>query len=142
MKFVLDSSVLAKLFFVEPGSDVTADLIEEGYQGGVEFLASELTIYEVGNTISKHFRKRKGDGQEHMRQLLQLELTYIRLDDKLAPRATKLAHEHDITYYDSVHVAVAKDHRAPLVTEDSKLLDKFDSSITTKVALRRVKRLT
>ena len=57
MKLVLDSSVVAKLFFEEAGSDSAIKLLELGDVMDIEFLASDLVTYEVGNTIWKNLRK-------------------------------------------------------------------------------------
>ncbi len=61
MKLVLDSSVVAKLFFEEKGSDSAIRLMEIGDEKDIEFIASDLVIHEVGNTIWKNLKRKKKD---------------------------------------------------------------------------------
>ena len=100
MKLVLDSSVVAKLFFKEAGSDSAIKLMEFGDALDIEFLASDLVIYEVGNTIWKNLRKKKMKGSRYIKQLFLLNIEFIPVDDNLASEAISQAQDNDITYYD------------------------------------------
>ncbi len=136
MKLTLDSSVIAKLFVDEKDTKNAVSLMEKSIENGGELIASELILYEVGNTIWKHIRKKKIEGQGYIRQLFFLNIDYFPPNQDRACQTIALAQEYDITYYDAVHVMLAKNNGAPLVTEDKELLKKVDSAINIKEALR------
>jgi predicted nucleic acid-binding protein len=61
MKFVVDSSVIAKLFLAEPDRDRALRLIEQATDGSVELSAPSLLLYEVNNALISKGEK----GQEY-----------------------------------------------------------------------------
>ncbi len=138
MKLVLDSSVIAKLFFEEVGSDSAIDLMELGDVLDIEFLASDLAIYEVGNTIWKNLRKKDKDGTRYIKLLFLLNIEFIHLDDNLACEALNAAQKNNITYYDGVHIALSKNHKATLVTQDNELLKKFKTTLSIEGILEKI----
>ena len=135
MKYILDTSVIIKLFFLEKGSMEAMKLMQMGINREVELLASDLIFYEVGNVIWKNLRKTGDDGREHIKKLAILLIDYVALDDKLMMKSMEVAQENDITYYDAVHVALAELRKSYLITEDKKLLNTFKSAINIKQAL-------
>jgi predicted nucleic acid-binding protein len=141
MKLVLDSSVVAKLFFDEIGSDSAIKLMYLGDEKDIEFYASDLVIYEVGNTIWKNLRKKKKDGSKYIKLLFQLNINFVSIDDDLANKAIKEAQKNDITYYDGVHVALSKEKQTTLVTQDKELLKKFKTASSIEGILRRMEKL-
>ena len=138
MKFILDSSVISKLFIKEKGSINAMDMMTLGYSKNVTFIASELVRYEVGNVLWKHLRKTDIDGVELINRFYLLNLEYVPIDNDLATDVMRLAHKDDITYYDAAHVALADRYQAELITEDKKLLKMFDIAINIGDALKRI----
>ena len=138
MKLVLDSSVIAKLFFEEAGSDSAIKLMELGDALDIEFLASDLVIYEVGNTIWKNLRKKDKDGIRYIKLLFLLNIEFIHLDDNLACEALTAAQKNNITYYDGVHMALSKKNQATLVTQDKELLKKFKTTLSIEGILEKI----
>lgn len=138
MKLVLDSSVVAKLFFEEKGSNEAVKLMELGDEKDIEFLASDLVIYEVGNIISKNLRKKKRDGSIYIKLLFLLNIDFIPIDDDLACEALEQAQKNNITYYDGVHIAISKRNKAAFVTQDKELLRKFKNALSTEGVLKRI----
>jgi predicted nucleic acid-binding protein len=136
MKLVLDSSVIAKLFFKEEGSDEAIKLMELGDAMDIEFLASDLVIYEVGNTIRKNLRKKTKNGVRYIELLFLLNIDYIGNDDGLASEALKQAQNKNVTYYDGVHIALSKKNQATLVTQDRELLKKFKTTSSIEKILK------
>ncbi|MDP7078740.1 MAG: type II toxin-antitoxin system VapC family toxin [Candidatus Undinarchaeales archaeon] len=134
MKLVLDSSVLAKLFIEESGTEDALALIGLAHMLDLELLAAQLAVSEVGNVLWKHLRDTDDDGSEHMRQLFLLDITFVPLDSVRSSRASSLATGHDISFYDAVHVALAEEHLCDLVTEDNELQKKVDQAIGLRKA--------
>jgi predicted nucleic acid-binding protein len=141
MKLILDSSVIAKLFLEESGSEGALEIMESSYIEDLEIIASDLIFYEVGNTIWKHIRKKNKDGTKYINKLYLLNINYIPLNEDLAVKAMKLAQKHDITYYDGVHIALGQELKSKLVTEDKLLLSKFDSAINIEGAIGKIEKL-
>jgi predicted nucleic acid-binding protein len=138
MKLVLDSSVVAKLFFEEEKSDSAIMLMEEGDEKDIEFISSDLIIYEVGNTIWKNLRKMKKNGISYIKLLNLLNIEYVPIDEELAIEALSLAQKKNITFYDGVHVALSKEYNATLVTEDRELLKKINNTQSIDGILNKI----
>lgn len=140
MKLVLDSSVVAKLFFEEEGSDSAIRLLEIGDEKDIEFIASDLVIYEVGNTIWKNLKRTKKDGTRYIKLLFLLNIEFLPLDQDLACKSQRLAQKKNITYYDGVHVAVSKKNKATLITQDRELLKKYKNTLSIDEILKRIEK--
>jgi predicted nucleic acid-binding protein len=141
MKFVLDSSVIGKLFISEDYSDEAVEIIDRSHTGDIELLASELVVYEVGNIIYKNLLNRKSNGRKYIEQFYNLNINLIPINQKMACDVIDLAVEKKITYYDSVHVNLARSHKTVLVTEDKELLRKFKYTQTIRRALKGIELL-
>lgn len=141
MKLVLDSSVIAKLFFKEEGSDEAIKLMELGDALDIEFLASDLVIYEVGNIIWKNLKKKTKNGGRYVKLLFLLNIDFIRADDGLASEALKQAQNMNITYYDGVHIALSKKNKAMLITQDKELLKKFKTTLSIEETFERIEEI-
>jgi predicted nucleic acid-binding protein len=139
MKLILDSSVVAKLFFKEEGSDEVVRLMELGDEMDIGFLASDLVIYEVGNIIWRNLKKKTKSPTTYMKLLFLLNIDYISMDDELACEALEQAQKNDITYYDGVHIALSRKNQASLVTQDKELLKKFRNALSIEGILDRIK---
>jgi predicted nucleic acid-binding protein len=139
MKFSLDSSVIAKLFINEKGSDDAIETIEKCQLKNIELLASVLIIYEVGNIILKNIKNKKYNGTLFIKQLFLLNIEYINTDQKFACKVMELAQKYNITYYDAVHIGISEEFKSPLITEDKELLKKYKNAINIKKALRIIK---
>ena len=92
MRYVLDSSVLAKLFIDEHDSEHAVELLKLSHKNEVELVASELTIYEVANTIWKRLRRSKDSGSEHIMQMFLLNIEYMPLNAEHAIDVMKHYH--------------------------------------------------
>ncbi|MBU7038984.1 MAG: type II toxin-antitoxin system VapC family toxin [Theionarchaea archaeon] len=136
MNLVLDSSVIAKLFIEEGDSHEAVELFQKGSLADITLTASELVLYEVGNTLLKHCRNTDIDVDEHMMRLFYLNVEYTLPHEILFTGALKTAKLYNITYYDAVHVALAEHCKSFLVTEDRELLKKIEDAINMKEALR------
>lgn len=62
MRFVLDTSIVAKAFLVEPDRDRAVRVIAAGVRGEATLLAPSLLLYEINNVlISKSVKGRSYD---------------------------------------------------------------------------------
>lgn len=141
MRFLLDSSVISKLFIEEKGSKEAIEILSISHTKDIELFASELVLYEVGNTIWKHLRNKKKGGSEYIMRLFLLNIEYRPLGSDLACDVMTISQKYDITYYDGVHVALSKECDAKLITEDKELLHKIKGSVNLKTAINMVRKL-
>jgi predicted nucleic acid-binding protein len=129
MRFVLDSSVIAKLFVNEEGSDDFYRVWDICHEKNFHLYASELIIYEVGNTIYKNLRNTNKKGNKYIAQIYKLDMDLYPFDIEMAKKSMDTAQKLSITYYDAVHVTLSKIQGAELVTEDKELLKKYRDAI-------------
>ena len=138
MKFVLDSSVIAKLFIKENGSDRVCEVIEASHLFDIRLVAAELAIYEVSNTILRHLEKSKKKGKDFIDQLYLLNIAYVPFNKEMACRVMDVAQKHSITYYDAVHINLSNVTKCLLVTEDKELLKKFNNTANLKETIELI----
>ena len=120
--WVVDASVVVKLYLPEELSDVTEALFEA--PGTKSFFVPDIFYCECANIFWKNVRRLKiqpVNAQSNLRGLMDLiifpvsstELLYDTLD---------LALEYGITAYDASYVALSEKLRIPLLTADRKLI--------------------
>ena len=120
-RFVLDASVLVKLFFEEPHSQ----LADKCFSQAEERLAPDLIWAEASNVIWK--RCRRGDVSKEQAsgiaaQLLAMPLA-TRASTGLIPEAMEIAIQFDRTVYDGLYVALAMKADCPLLSGDQRLVN-------------------
>jgi predicted nucleic acid-binding protein len=140
MRLFLDSSVVAKLFIEEKESDDAIKLMKLSGTKGVEIKAAQLSIYEVGNAIKKNLGKKSKDTSEFMMQLFLLNIDYVHLDSDLAALAMEMAVKYGVSYYDAVHLALCREDKGILVTEDKLILKKDDMAMNIKETLKMLEK--
>ncbi|MCJ7443019.1 MAG: type II toxin-antitoxin system VapC family toxin [Methanotrichaceae archaeon] len=132
-KAVLDSSVIAAMFFKEEASHrVLKDL------SGCEAITVDLAIVELGNVAWKRVVL-AGENKELAWEALEDGLEFIvescmlikSID--LAKEAYEIAIKDNISFYDGLFLAAADREQAPLITLDKKLHEK--AKIKRKIAL-------
>ena len=125
---VVDASVGVKLFVEEPGSDIADRLFDELANNPLaRFYAPDLFFVECANILWKYVR-RYGYPPENARQdvtdLRALALRTVSTAD-LIVLALDLAMTYQITTYDAVYAALARQLSLPLITADERLARKL-----------------
>ena len=116
---VVDTSVVTKWFFREPGSDIAVRLLE--YERS--FYAPDYLRIEFSSNITKKVRAgyltvNEGRGRRNDFEKLGL---YFELYKELEGLAFELSTQYPITYYDALFVALAFRERVLLYTFDKRL---------------------
>lgn len=125
-KVVLDSGVIAALFFKEEVSDRVQEIVD-GYS---EYHTLSIAYPEVASVAWKKV-KIYGEDEEVSKQALESAAEFIDsicevADGKsILARAFELAVEHDITVYDALFIALAIQLKARLITTDRELYKKL-----------------
>ena len=121
---VLDSSVLAAMFFREEASPRALKCASE-----CDPVTLDLAMAEVGNVAWKQVvffgenRDRASDALQDCQDFIATACTIIKASD-LSMKAFQIAVEDKVSYYDSLFLAAAEREGIPLMTLDQKLHEK------------------
>lgn len=119
---VLDTSVVAKWFFEEEGSDRAVEIREEFLNGNAQIILCDLTLYELGNLL-----KFKGFSSTEIKSalgsLFELGVDIVAPTKDILGAAAKIAETHDLTFYDASFIALAQELHFHLKTADKKILE-------------------
>ena len=121
---VLDSSVLAAMFFKEAASPRALKCASE-----CDPVTLDLAMAEVGNVAWKQViffgesRDRASDTLQDCQDFIETACTVIKASD-LSMKAFQIAVEDKVSYYDSLFLAAAEREGIPLMTLDQKLHEK------------------
>ena len=121
---VLDSSVLAAMFFREDSSPRALKCASE-----CDPVTLDLAMAEVGNVAWKQVvffgenRDRASDALQDCQDFIATACTIIKASD-LSMKAFQIAVDDKISYYDSLFLAAAEREGFPLMTLDQKLQEK------------------
>jgi predicted nucleic acid-binding protein len=120
---VIDASVALKWVLAEAGSRNAEDLLQQYAQGGVKLIAPRLLAVEVANAISRRCRRKLLTPSEAQEAYgLFEEAQPILIDESGHMRtALSVAIEHQLSFWDSVYLAIAIDYKADLVTADRRM---------------------
>lgn len=126
-QFVTDSSVVAKWFLTELGSDKAIELRDEFATGRLELTVPSLLFYEVMNALRFSGSFESSELLVAARSLSKYRFGIWRPRGKLLGLSTELSVEKDLTVYDACYVALAQRTNSKVITEDKDLLAKFPS---------------
>ncbi|NEQ84035.1 MAG: type II toxin-antitoxin system VapC family toxin [Moorea sp. SIO2I5] len=131
MLLVIDSSVVAKWFFVEPLTKQALAVRNDWELSRVDLIAPELMLAEVGNIIWK--RQRVGlitepEGNSLIARLLALSVPTVETETIL-PRAYSLGAAFDRTVYDALYLALAEAMTAKFITADLRLYNAVSGNL-------------
>ena len=121
---VLDSSILAAMFFKEAASPRALKCASE-----CDPVTLDLAMAEVGNVAWKQViffgesRDRASDTLQDCQDFIETACTVIKASD-LSMKAFQIAVEDKVSYYDSLFLAAAEREGIPLMTLDQKLHEK------------------
>ena len=134
-KVVLDSNVIAAVFFREDGVSEKAEQIIEKYD---ILYTVDFAIVEITNVAWKKIVF-ENEPVEIVKSGLKMCIEFITsvceiIDStELYDLALKIAVEKKITAYDAFFVATSVKYDAPLATADKKLFQKIDNAILVRV---------
>lgn len=122
IKLVIDSSVIVKwINRTNEESLAQADkIMEDAQKGGVVLLTSELAKYEVGNVLLFGKNLTVPEARISLASLYALPLHFIPQTEQLSAETYNIAKATETTFYDAAFIALAKEEKATLVTDNPK----------------------
>jgi len=114
---VIDASTLAKFILKEEGWEEVAEQLKAGT------LSLDLVVKEVANAVWKRFRQgavSREEAKSMLNALKEIQERAIKIEEELTylDGAAEIAFDRDITIYDSLYIALAKEKGLNLLTAD------------------------
>lgn len=113
---VLDSWAVMAYLEDESSAQKVADLIGDTHEHGIPLLMSVVNAGEVWYILAREVSEAEADKALH--ELRQLGIEFQDVDMKLARLAGGFKVKHRMSYADCFAAALAKEHKAELVTGD------------------------
>jgi len=114
--YVLDSWAVMAYLEDESSAQKVADLIGDAHEHGIPLLMSVVNAGEVWYILAREVSEAEADKALH--ELRQLGIEFQDVDMKLARLAGGFKAKHRMSYADCFAAALAKEHKAELVTGD------------------------
>ena len=127
-EFVVDSSIVAKWFLNEEGTDIAITIRDKFATNQIKLSVPTLLFYEVMNALRFSGSFREGDLDIIVRSLSDYQFEIWRPVGRLLELSTKLSLKEDLTVYDACYIGLALRKGSRVVTEDRELLEKFPRS--------------
>jgi predicted nucleic acid-binding protein len=117
---VVDSCVVIKWILPEPGRTDAVRLLDAFEAGAEDLIAPQLLMDEIASALSKRCRRRQLTARQAAGAFRMLELRHPLLvaGPALITSAFALSIRHQLSYWDSVYLALAIERRCDLVTAD------------------------
>lgn len=114
---VIDASTLAKFILKEDGWEEVAEHLRAGTQ------SVDHIVKEVANAIWKRYRQGQASREESeimLSALKEIHERAVKIEGELIymDEAIRIAFNRDITIYDSLYIAMAKEKGVKLLTSD------------------------
>lgn len=128
--FVVDSSVVAKWFLIEPGSTQALALRDEFATGRLKLSVPTLLFYEVMNALRFSGPFGEAELTTASKSLSKYQFETWRPRGRLLELSVQLSLKENLTVYDACYVALAILVGSRVITEDRELLAKFPALTT------------
>lgn len=119
--WVVDTSVIYKWYVEEEHSDKALSILNTFIDGTTRITIPDLVFYELSNAMRFNPENTEKDVRDVIKNLADLNLDIVVITEGLINNAIKMAYKYNLTVYDSVFVALAKDLEFEFVTADEKL---------------------
>ena len=135
MIFVLDASIAVKWFIADgDAGDAAAErILRDVALRPAKYVVPELFMYELLSVLCRRFRQ-VGDAQRAIARLGRIGLRRVRIDERLARTAVRLAYRHRLTGYDAAYAALATELSATWLTLDEKVHQRLESLGISRLA--------
>jgi len=119
---ILDASVIFKWYVKKDEADmVQADLILEKFVAGTENIKfPDLLIYEISNALFFCKQLSLQDKQLAIAKFFDLGIEIVPINKNNIIESITIAEKQNITIYDAIYLALAKNFNEPLITANPK----------------------
>lgn len=135
---VLDASVAVKWYCEEIDTDVALEIQEKYLSGELKICFPDLVLLELANAI----RYKENSGLEDVKNVLEnfakLRFSIITPTIRLVEEAARISFDFNVTVYDGIYIALARELKTEFVTADEKLYRQMEQFPFVKL-LKEVK---
>ena len=131
--FVVDSSVVAKWYLSEPGTDAALAIRDAFATRKLDLKVPTLLVYEVVNALRFSGAFSAVELALAARSLSRYRFEFWRPRGKLLEMAANMSMVKGVTVYDACYVALASIKKCKVITEDREVIEKFPA-LTTPLA--------
>lgn len=120
-KFIIDSSVLVKFISKEKEEDLdkAESILKDLQLEKIRLYTSSLALFEISNALWKK-KVTLRTAFKGLEIFFKLPIEIIKADFLTAQIAYKIAHKYNLTFYDSIFMALALKEKCPLITANPK----------------------
>jgi predicted nucleic acid-binding protein len=121
-KYIIDASVVFKWYYKKGEKDLEKAKLLYGLLNSKDsiLLAPELLVYEVLNILRLKKEISAGIVNNIISELYDVIL-FVAVDSELFSKAFAFSRDLDVSFYDSIYIALSVRYSAPLITADNKL---------------------
>ncbi len=133
--YIVDASVLAKLFFPEPQHNSAKIFFKHSFRNNWQLIAPFLIDYEFGNICWKKVQRNEITHNEATEILNNFQRIFLTRIDMISfiKDILKIAIQTQSTFYDSSYLVLARILNTKFITADEaflrKIADKFPENI-------------
>lgn len=135
---VLDASVAVKWYCEETDTNVALEIQEQYLSGELRICFPDLVFLELANAIRYKENSRLKDVKNVLENFVKLRFNIITPTVKLIEEAARISFDFDVTVYDGIYIALARELRTQFVTADEKLYRRIEQLPFVKL-LKEVK---
>lgn len=120
-KFIVDTSVMVKWLVTDNELHVkkAEQLLKDATTNKIVLLSPSLSKYELGNALLKR-KMGLPFAFDSITTSYKFPVTFVNETEDLALLTYRIAQEYEVTYYDASFVALAKQEKATLITDNPK----------------------
>ncbi len=115
---ILDASVVVKWFSEENDSESARNIRDKFFKGALNIAVPNLLFYEVANALRYNPVLTEKEKIQAAKDVYAVEFDVVGLDDTLLTAALLTALKYEISFYDAVYIAIAKEASCRYVTAD------------------------
>jgi len=126
VNYVVDASIIAKLFITEDYSDKAMEIVNAHARGQISLSAPTLIVYELGNVFWKHPQVTHEEAYKFIKKFLDLNINLVDIHSKteLLKATCKISESRGVTFYDASYIALTEKNKVKLVTADEEIHNK------------------
>lgn len=121
---ILDASVVVKWFSEEEDSETARSIRDKFFKGVLNIAVPNLLFYEVANALRYNHVLTEKEKIQAAKDVYAVEFDVVGLDDTLLTATLLTALKYEISFYDAVYIAVAKEADCRYITADAQLRKK------------------
>lgn len=121
---VLDTSVVAKWYKEESGSEEALQLKDGYVSGDFDIIVPDLILYELANCIRFSSGSDEKDISDVVGNFTDLGIDIVVPTLYLLDSASNFSYKYNVTVYDAVYLALAKATGSEFITADKKFYER------------------